>query len=67
MAWVAVDKDGAEAVFGLCPEKCDGDDFWSLRLEDGCYVNLPQGAIERLIGRPLTWDDEPVELTEATE
>ena len=25
-------------------------------------VELPKGTIERLIGRALTWDNEPVEL-----
>ena len=31
------------------------------------YVNkitLPKGSIEKLIGKKLTWEDEPVELKE---
>ena len=28
------------------------------------YLNLPKGSIKRLIGRELTWSDEPVELKE---
>lgn len=27
-------------------------------------VKLPKGSIAKLIGRTLTWDDEPVELKE---
>lgn len=26
------------------------------------HIELPAGSIERLIGRVLTWDDEPVEI-----
>jgi len=26
------------------------------------HVTLPQGSIKKLIGRELTWDDEPVEI-----
>ena len=28
------------------------------------YLNLPKGSIKRLIGRELSWEDEPVELKE---
>ena len=28
------------------------------------YLNLPKGSIKRLIGRELTWSDDPVELKE---
>ena len=30
-------------------------------LPEGCIV-LPKGSIKKLIGRELTWEDEPVEL-----
>ena len=43
MAWVAVNKDGAEFIY---------DD----------YVRLPKGYIKKLIGKGLSWEDEPVEL-----
>lgn len=63
MAWVAVDKDGTEIV-------CDGKPverlscIWS---KSGVYelVELPKGSIKKLIGRELTWADEPVELKDA--
>ena len=28
------------------------------------YVELPKGSIKKLIGRELSWNDEPVELQE---
>lgn len=28
------------------------------------YLNLPKGSIKRLIGKDLSWSDEPVELKE---
>jgi hypothetical protein len=31
------------------------------------YIIMPKGSIKRLIGRELTWDDEPVEFTEVVE
>lgn len=33
-------------------------------LPEGAIV-LPKGSIQKLIGRNLTWKDEPVELTES--
>lgn len=32
-------------------------------LPEGCMV-LPKGSIKKLIGRDLTWEDNPVELKE---
>lgn len=29
---------------------------------DSCAIGLPKGSIKKLIGRELTWEDEPVEL-----
>ena len=36
--------------------------FWIQ--EWGDAVSLPKGSIKKLIGRYLTWQDEPVELKE---
>lgn len=69
---VAVDLDGTETIFRECPVR--GEDKWSNDLfeldEDGCVsvcecvdcVVLPKGTIQKIIGRSLTWEDEPVEL-----
>jgi hypothetical protein len=36
---------------------------WPYMTEDGGQmVYLPKGSIEKLIGRDLTWEDEPIEI-----
>ena len=56
MAWLAVDKDGSEAIYDAKP----------IRMHDcrwvASFIGLPSGSIKKLIGRELTWGDEPVEL-----
>ena len=73
MAYVAVNKDGTENIFNYKPIVNDAYykdlrhtelvECWS---PEGLYgdssVRLPRGTIEKLIGRKLTWEDEPVEL-----
>jgi len=58
----AVDKDGSEWIYSERPQRDGSNTVW-------CIVHLsayplPEGAISRLIGRPLSWEDEPVELNE---
>lgn len=60
MAWVATDRNGKEWVYVDVPVR--GDTTWYL--EEGDYIELPKGSIKKLIGRDLTWDDEPIELKE---
>ncbi len=66
MAWLAVDKDGTETIFDQCmPYRvCD---YWYPNYdkhgESYSSIELPSGSIAKLIGRELTWEDEPVELT----
>ena len=68
MAWLAVNKDGSEIV-------CNGElyrvgnewgDTESQFMNYHDYVDttceLPKGSIFKLIGRNLTWEDEPVEI-----
>lgn len=75
MAWVAVDKDGIEAIFLQCPKRTGYDriklyipyeeTFWSD--DDGYFcsrIAIPKGSIKKLIGKDLTWEDNPVELKE---
>jgi len=59
MAWVAVDKDQAEYVYESQPIRQIR--FW-FPPGDSKDVELPTGSIKKLIGRELTWDDEPVKL-----
>ena len=67
MAWVAVDKNGTEAVFSGKPERYSYDNIGGIWYDFyGKDVRLPSGSIEKLIGRKLTWEDEPVELTDVS-
>ncbi len=61
MAFVATDKNGSEWIFVAKPFR-EKDCIWfpSDELHD-CF-ELPKGSIRKLIGRELTWTDEPVEL-----
>lgn len=87
MAWLAVNKDGTEAVYDYELERLIGlatknsnqlityndmgkSDFWTMKKPNGDFtfgkfqnrIILPKGSIQKLIGRNLTWDDEPVSL-----
>ena len=65
MAWVAVDKDGTECICSTEPYQ-DWEGFkWCIEnLPESNVVELPKGSIKKLIGRELSWEDEPVELKE---
>lgn len=76
MAWLAVDYDGFEHIFDEKPHRIpfDGEDSFLTGVWKACDdvidnsmveiygIDLPRGSIEKLIGRKLTWKDEPVEL-----
>ena len=68
MAWLARDKDETLGIFG---EKPTRDNFGRWRTDayiafnvydDDFGIGLPTGADEKLIGRHIAWDDEPVEI-----
>ena len=63
MAWLAGDKDGTECICSTESYQ-DWEDFkWCIEnIFDSCAIGLPKGSIKKLIGRELTWEDEPVEL-----
>ena len=66
MAWLATDKNGSEYIYSHKPVK--GKKEWNndtKTLGSFCSsISLPPGSIAKLIGRDLTWEDEPVELKE---
>lgn len=91
MAWVAVDRDGTEKIFGGIPvRRCDVKSIFydavTLKIIRRAYkknqyykwaaawrtddqdplpegsISLPKGTIRKLIGKDLTWEDEPVKL-----
>jgi hypothetical protein len=73
MAYVAVTKCGVETMFRNRPMRFRS--FWTDYQEIGkisevlnkdfdedCSIELPSGTIEKIIGRKLTWEDEPVKI-----
>ena len=69
MAWVAVDKNGAEYVYDYKPIRNNHNNclYWTEDYDKegepiGKSVELPKGSIKKLIGRDLTWQNEPIEL-----
>ena len=68
MAYLAVNKDGSELVSSHDIERAvinyKQQGFWQRKIfsEPGNKVILPKGSIKKLIGRDLTWDDEPVQI-----
>lgn len=73
MAWICVGYGGEELVFNNKPHRSiyekefqiDENDIFAHEWIDDKYcgcINLPSGSIKKLIGRELSWDDEPVEL-----
>lgn len=69
MAWVAVSKDGKEGIFTHKPTRVEKLGLWYDEAEYGgvfydTEISLPKGTIKKLIGRELSWKDEPMELKE---
>lgn len=72
MAYVAVHSWGEEYMFHNCPERTenrywqDNIVYWEIRgyttCADDYSIPLPKGTIKKLIGKDLTWDDEPVKI-----
>ena len=73
MAWVAVNKYGSEQMFRnrLMKFRSFWVDYQELGkisevlkrdFDEDCSIDMPSGTIEKIIGRKLTWDDEPVEI-----
>lgn len=59
MAWLVVCKDGQESIFECEPKYCDPHDWW----DDGvAEVFLPKGTIEKILGRPLKFEECPKEI-----
>ena len=72
MSWLTVDKGGCEHIFAEKPCRNESNTLWICSVvylygqryaNTGCCY-LPKGSIKKLIGRELTWNDEPVELKE---
>lgn len=58
MAWIACDENSEEWIFEEEPIRAN--DYWE-PISESC-IALSKGSIKKLIGKELTWEDEPVEL-----
>lgn len=67
MAWVATNVNGLEFLFKNKPCRSGYGEYgyWnSVYSGIGGCILIPHGTIKKLIGRQLSWNDEPVELKE---
>ena len=67
MTHLAVNKDGSEVVSNTRIKRFKDywvDEFFEHEFDTIDVVFLPKGSIKKLIGRELTWEDNPVEFTE---
>lgn len=69
MAWLAVDRECKEWIFSNKPQRLSSTGEWIDEVFEDYIrfitdVELPKGSIKKLIGRDLSWKDEPVELKE---
>jgi hypothetical protein len=61
MAWVCA-YENIEYISNKQPIRSEVSNHFVI--QNGVFFELPKGSIEKLIGRPLTWSDEPVEIKE---
>jgi hypothetical protein len=61
-AFLAVDKDGSEFVYGFKPLRADSYWYASVSGHSG-VCELPKGTIKKIIGRNLTWKDDCVSFS----
>ena len=64
MAWVAVTKQGREFISMCKPTRVTDEDNYYGWKDTFTEISLCSGSIKKLIGRDLSWNDEPVELKE---
>ena len=70
MAWVSVDNNGNDKISIGKPFRGWGS-MWEYEeevcIESECgtvemIIDIPIGTIEKIIGKKLTWEDDPVEI-----
>lgn len=61
-AWFVVDGDGSEYIFEVKPKRSKEGQIWQLptRYSNYSIISLRKGTIEKIVGRKVTWDDEPI-------
>ena len=62
MAWVAVTKQGREFISMCKPTRVVNEDNYYGWTDTLFELSLPYGSIKKLIGKELSFSDEPVEI-----
>ena len=69
MAWLAISPKGQERIFRNKPtfdwlEWLDEEEFYveGQTFETSTKINLPSGTIEKILGRPLSFEESPIEI-----
>ncbi len=64
MAWLARDKDNTLCIYAGKPERREYIEVFTIDSPElySYYIKLPSNADEKLIGRHIDWDDEPVKI-----
>lgn len=55
--WIAVDKNGTICLFNSKPMR-----HYSMYVDGGECVQITKDIMIKLIGKELTWEDEPVQI-----
>lgn len=64
MAWIARDKDNTLIIYADKPNRNMNAECFAINsfAFSHDYVELPSNIDEKLIGRHISWKDEPVEI-----
>lgn len=64
MAWLVVNGDGTEFIFEVKPKRSKEGKIWQLpsRHSLRSLIYLKKGIIEKIIGKQITWEDDPVKI-----
>lgn len=71
MAWLAIDKSNRESIHEYKPtfDTCEWCDEYERSVEgeyfiDSTTIYLPKGTIAKILGRVLTFEESPIEITD---
>lgn len=64
MAWIARDSDDTLFIYADKPERRTDVECFAVTqfMSSHDFVELPSDVDEKLIGRHIDWDDEPVKI-----
>jgi hypothetical protein len=65
MAYLCVDREGEYIADNIPSRNFFEWMGWTNTDGETCtLISVPKGTIKKLIGREMTWEDEPIELAE---